>query len=97
MIISYRSLTKIDISYRVCSLPWLSYGTGFLFKVYNGENTHAHLLGMFTGETGPNVISKGPYLFLDFTSDHMVHSKGFKLRYMGESQTLNRHDEFESC
>ena len=97
MIISYRSLTKIDISYHVCSSAWLSYGTELLFKVYDGENAHAPLLEMFTGGTGPDVISTGPYLFLDFTSDHIIPSKGFKLRYMGESQTLNHHDEFKSC
>ena len=56
----------------------------FFFKVFNGANATAPLLGKFGNETGPDVTSSGPFLFVRFTSDRSLTNTGFRLRYSCE-------------
>ena len=66
-----------------------SHTSSFFFKVYDGTNATAPLLGRFGSRNGPDVLSTGPFLFIRFTSDYVVTHRGFKLRYKGKDHTIS--------
>ena len=59
-------------------------GTLYLFKVFDGPDDTAPVLGKFGYETGPDVVSTGPVLFVLFTSDSTFAAEGFQLHYSCE-------------
>ncbi|MEO8146777.1 MAG: PKD domain-containing protein [Bacteroidia bacterium] len=60
----------------------------FLY-IYDGASTNSTLLGSYTGNSGPGVItSTGGALTLKFTSDQFVNNAGFALAWLCQLSTV---------
>ena len=56
-------------------------------RVYDGKDTLATLLGSYCGAMDPfNVHSTGNHLYVRFTSDRSLNTRGFRATYKGYNQ-----------
>ncbi|XP_038827831.1 CUB and sushi domain-containing protein 3-like [Salvelinus namaycush] len=61
-----------------------------ILEVFDGPSTNSQTLATFSGDVPApfNITTTGHQLTLRWSSDHGTNKKGFRIRYVGEYQTL---------